>query len=174
MSPLLATLRRPLDGLARLTLAPGAPLDGASTTVPTDLLAARNIALMTYERDGSASTHPVWFSVHEDRIWVITSADAFKVRHLRRDPRALIAPCRRLGTPTGPAVPATGQVLDREEAPDAWAAVAGRYGWQLAMFVRSERRNGRGQVLLAFDLAAGRDDHAPPPADAAPTGENSS
>lgn len=155
MASLPALLRRPIDGLARITVAPGAPITGAPDTVPPGLVAARNASLTTYRRDGTPAARPVWFTVYDGRVWVVSGADAFKVRHLRRDARAALAPCRRLGEVTGPAVPATGTVYPTADEPAALAALARRYGWQMSGFLRLARRRRVDLVLIALAVGAG-------------------
>jgi PPOX class probable F420-dependent enzyme len=44
--------------------------------------------LTTVRRDGSPATRPVWFVWDEPEILVYSEPGTYKVRHLRRDPRA--------------------------------------------------------------------------------------
>lgn len=86
------------------------------------------VSLTTYKKDGTPVPSPVWFGRDGDRIYVWTEVNAFKARRLRRDPRALLAPCNARGVPTGNPIAATGRVLTDEADRDR-AARAIRRSW---------------------------------------------
>ena len=71
---------------------------------------ARYVSLATFRRDGRAVETPVWFAPHQGRLYVFSEATAGKVKRLRNDPRARVAPCnvsgRRRGSPVGAHDPA--------------------------------------------------------------------
>lgn len=84
-----------------------------------DALDGRTHALLvTYKRDGEGVPTPVWFARDGERLYVWTEVSAFKAKRLRRDSRALIAPCGPTGKPLGPPVAARGRILtgDAERA----------------------------------------------------------
>src|ERR1700694_835073 len=57
-------------------------------------LAGRKYCLLvTYKRSGEGVPTPVWFGLGKERLYVRTEADAAKVKRIRNDPRALVAPC---------------------------------------------------------------------------------
>ena len=84
--------------------------------------------LTTFRRDGTPVPTPVWFGVGEGRLYVRTEAAVGKVKRIRNDPRALIAPSTVRGKPKGPAVAGKARVLPKEEWPHAEAALAAAYG----------------------------------------------
>lgn len=86
--------------------------------------------LVTYKRDGSGVAAPVWFARDADgrRLYVWTEQEAFKAKRLRRDPRALLAPCSPRGVPHGPPIAARGRILETE-AEQAHAAETIRRAW---------------------------------------------
>ncbi|KAA1427733.1 PPOX class F420-dependent oxidoreductase [Nocardioides antri] len=68
--------------------------------------------LVTYKRDGSPVPAPVWFARDGERLFVWTEVNAYKAKRLRRDPRALIAPCSATGKPLGDPIAARGRILE--------------------------------------------------------------
>jgi PPOX class probable F420-dependent enzyme len=73
------------------------------------------VLLTTFRRDGSPVGTPVSLAVAGDRGYVRSPGDAWKVKRLRHDPRARLAPCTPLGRPTGPAVAAVARRLEGDE-----------------------------------------------------------
>ncbi len=53
-----------------------------------ELAAAHTGILTTLRRDGRPVPLPVWFTVHDRRIYVRTPARTHKVEHVQHDPRA--------------------------------------------------------------------------------------
>jgi PPOX class probable F420-dependent enzyme len=131
------------DGLARRLIKAGKrPMDGArsakaasvldmpvQTTGFEALTGHTHMLLVTYKRDGGAVPTPVWFARDRDRVYVWTEINAYKAKRVRRDPRALIAPCGPTGAPLGPPIAARGRVLtDQEERRRAAAAIRSQWG----------------------------------------------
>ncbi|MEV6770089.1 PPOX class F420-dependent oxidoreductase [Nocardia sp. NPDC051030] len=76
----------------------------------------RHAVLVTFRRSGEAVPSPVWFGIDEKGlVYVFTERGSGKVRRIRNNPQALIAPCNVRGKPLGPAVRATARVLDESE-----------------------------------------------------------
>lgn len=90
----------------------------------------RHCLLVTYKRDGSPVPAPVWFARDGERLFVWTETNAYKAKRLRRDPRALIAPCTATGKPLGDPIAARGRILDAE-AERTHAAAVIRSQWTL-------------------------------------------
>ena len=76
-------------------------------------------------------------AVVDGRIYVRTERVSGKVKRLRRQPRALIAPCTRRGRALGAPLEATGRALESAEEPVAERAIRGRYGFGRALFERT-------------------------------------
>jgi pyridoxamine 5'-phosphate oxidase-like protein len=84
--------KRPMDGARSAKAA--SVLDMPVQTTGFDALAGHtHMLLVTFKRDGSAVPTPVWFARDGDRVYVWTEINAYKAKRVRRDPRALIAPC---------------------------------------------------------------------------------
>jgi PPOX class probable F420-dependent enzyme len=85
--------------------------------------------LVTFRGNGDAVPSPVWFGLDDQgRAYVHTPHDAGKVKSIRNDPRAVIAPSTIRGKPTRPAIRGTARILPKEEWPHAEAALAAAYG----------------------------------------------
>ena len=116
--------------------------------------------LTTFRRDGTPATSPLWF-VHEDgRLYLTTFAETAKVKRLRANDRAEVAPADRGGKPLGSPIAVRGRcVADRHEAERARALFARRYGWQFRLldplFALVSRWNNGGskRIYLILDLA---------------------
>jgi PPOX class probable F420-dependent enzyme len=58
--------------------------------------------LETYRRDGTPVRTPVWFALANAKLYIYAIADSGKVKRVRRNPTARIAPCDVRGNVTGP------------------------------------------------------------------------
>jgi PPOX class probable F420-dependent enzyme len=83
----------------------------------------RYLNLETYRRTGEAVQTPVWFAAAPPvapgagiaKLYIYSTADSGKVKRVRRNGAARIAPCDMRGTVTGPWIDAVVAVVDREE-----------------------------------------------------------
>jgi uncharacterized protein len=99
-----------------------------------DLARSRHHLLITYRRDHTPVPVTVWAAAADGRIYVRTERASGKVKRLRRDPRALIAPATVRGRPLGPPLAVTGRVLGPGEERAAERALASRHGRYRAVF----------------------------------------
>jgi uncharacterized protein len=83
----------------------------------------RNVLLTTYRRDGM----PVHIAVDGDRACMRTYDKAWKWKRMRDNPEVLVAPSTFRGRPTGPALAATGRILDGQEAEHAARCLRRKY-----------------------------------------------
>jgi uncharacterized protein len=95
-----------------------------------DHLRGRKYALLTtFRRSGEPVPTPVWFGLGDDgRLYFRSEADVGKVKRIRRDGRALVAPCTVRGRPRGPAAEGRARVLPPEENDRAERAIQANYG----------------------------------------------
>jgi PPOX class probable F420-dependent enzyme len=93
-------------------------------------LRGRKYALIvTFRRNGKAVPTPTWFGLGQDgNVYTRTFADAGKVKRLRSNPRALLAPCDIRGKPLGPAIEGHARLLGPEEWDRAEQAIQANYG----------------------------------------------
>jgi len=102
-----------------------------------DIAGRKNALVITFRRSGTPVATPVWAAVVDGRIYVRTERVSGKVKRVRRQPRALIAPCARRGRALGAPLEATGRVLESAEEPVAERAIRRRYGLGRALFERT-------------------------------------
>jgi len=67
--------------------------------------------LETFRKSGVPVRTPVWFTQDGSAIFVITAADAGKVKRIRHNSQVNIAPCKMDGTPLGGWVPAVARIV---------------------------------------------------------------
>jgi len=85
--------------------------------------------LVTYSRSGASVPTPVWFGLRDGKLYVRTEATAAKVKRIRNDPRARVAPCTARGKPLGAPADARARVLDHNSDCElAEAALQANYG----------------------------------------------
>lgn len=78
---------------------------------------ARYLNLETYKRDGTPVRTPLWFAAGDDgrTLYAFTLAESGKVKRIRRDGRARIAPCDFRGNPRGTWVSAETRLVENED-----------------------------------------------------------
>lgn len=107
-----------------------------------DLLARTPFVLLTtFRRDGTPVPTPVWVVRDVDELLVWTNPQAGKVKRIRANGRAELAPCTRRGKPLGRSVPATGRVLGPDEVQRVMPALIDKYGLQARMTTLPNRLN---------------------------------
>jgi PPOX class probable F420-dependent enzyme len=110
-----------------------APADGTLD----GLARHRHTLVVTFRRDGAPVATPVWAALAGGRLYVRAERSSGKVKRLRRDGRALLAPCTTQGRPLGPPLHALGRVLAAHEEHLAERALVSRYGVVRALFERT-------------------------------------
>jgi PPOX class probable F420-dependent enzyme len=109
----------------------------------------RYISLTTFRRDGRAVATPVWFALDGHRIIVGTDAASGKVKRIRANGRATVAPCDMRGKAKGHPLAAAGRLLPGSDDARALALLGRRYrlmkplvdAWTAAThFVRRKQR----------------------------------
>ncbi len=106
------------------------------------------MSLTTFRKNGSGVATPVWFAPYLDGLCVWTREDSWKVKRLRNNPRARVAPCTARGTVTGPSFEARAEILPPEDEPAADSALARKYGLQFRVGRFFSRLMGRKTVFL--------------------------
>ena len=100
----------------------------------------KHCLVVSYRKDGAAVSQPVWPGYDGDRVYVWTEAHAYKAKRLRRNPKALIAPCTFRGKPLGSPIAATARILDDPtERAHAAAVLAAEWGWKRKAFAAASR-----------------------------------
>lgn len=115
-------------------------------TAATDALRRESyISLETYKKDGSGVKTPVWFVEVGGKLYVLTDGTSFKVKRLRRNPRAKIAACNVSGKEIkSPWFDANVAILDPGAEQDAaHAALRAKYGFQMWLLDVGAKIGGR-------------------------------
>ena len=116
----------------------------------------RYINLTTFRKSGIAVPTPVWFVVHEGRLYVFTAAQSGKAKRIRANGRALVAPSDARGHPLGEFVPARARPVGEPELIRRLEqAFQKKYTWQrrlLSLFSRWARRRAGKPILIELEL----------------------
>jgi hypothetical protein len=117
------------------------------------LATAKYMLLTTFRKDGTAVPTPVWVARDGDELVLTTAPDAGKVKRVRRDGTARVAPCTVRGRPTGAEVPARARMLDAAGVRRAQRLIARKY-WVLGRIglLNSRLRRGSGPGAIAITL----------------------
>ena len=131
--------------------------DAASLSATADSFAALTgeefALLVTFRRSGEPVPTPVWFGLHDGRLYVQSLADAGKVTRLRHDPRVRVAPCTLRGKPKGPFADGVGRILGAAEEASAESALDQHYGLRRRVYVRPGARLGVRSAYLELTPA---------------------
>jgi hypothetical protein len=97
--------------------------------VPEEIARSKYVSLTTYRKDGTAVASPVWQATSDGRMYIVSDADAWKVKRIRRDGRVRVTVCDFRGRIDEGAATAEGtaQVLDDDGTRTARAIVARKY-----------------------------------------------
>ena len=116
------------------------------------------ISLVTFRRSGAGVPTPVWFALHEGRLWAFTESRAGKVKRLRHDARARFAVCDVRGRTRGAWHEARARIVgDAAAQHAAYAALRAKYGWQMRVLDFFSRLAGRidARAVLEIEPIAG-------------------
>jgi PPOX class probable F420-dependent enzyme len=85
--------------------------------------------LVTFRRDGTPVPTPVWFGLDDEGgFYMRTESDTAKVKRIRRDPHARVAPATVRGKPVGPLAEGQARIVPTSEQEHAEQAIKSNYG----------------------------------------------
>jgi PPOX class probable F420-dependent enzyme len=94
-----------------------------------DLADERYVSLTTFKKDGTPVATPVWVAGDEDgRLLVVTGAETWKVKRIRRDHNVRVAPCTGFGKARGDAIEAQAEIVQDTHLVEELEER--KYGWQ--------------------------------------------
>jgi len=99
-----------------------------------ELAKKRFISITTFKRDGTAVSTPVWVAGDNGSLLVISEADSWKVKRIRRDGHVRVAPCSARGAVRGEPVDADATIEDETAAVEK--LLARKYGWMYRSYMR--------------------------------------
>lgn len=116
--------------------------------ITTALQRSRLIYLTTYSQSGRSGTVPVWFMMHNGRLYFTTRRSTVKARRIRTTPRVTV----HVGARDGPMF--TGQAAWVEDEPETVALLLQTYRrkywylwWWFSFRIRQGLRSGE-EVLI--------------------------
>jgi uncharacterized protein len=99
-----------------------------------ELASEQYVSITTFKRDGTPVSTPVWVAGENGNLLVISEADSWKVKRIRRDSHVQVAPCSARGAIRGDAIDAQATI-----DPDTTAVqklLARKYGWMYRAYMR--------------------------------------
>lgn len=118
-----------------------------------DLKKETFINLTTYKTNGEEKSTPVWFTSIDDKIFVFTDLDSYKVRRIKNNPAVLLAPSKYDGSETGPRHKGNARLLSLEESPGVIASFKKKYGLQFRFFSLTGKMRGAKSTYLEITAA---------------------
>jgi hypothetical protein len=112
----------------------------------------KHISLETYRRNGAGVRTPVWFAEGDGVLYVPTLPNAGKVKRIRANPHARVAPCNMRGKLKGDWLEAEARVVDGDAEKRGQELLRRKYRpWRtIGDFI--SRLRGRRKVILAIRL----------------------
>jgi PPOX class probable F420-dependent enzyme len=98
------------------------------------LVGHQYMSLTTFRKSGAAVPTPVWFVAEGGKLYVFTRPDSGKVKRVRANGRAEVAPSDARGTVLGLVTPGRARILALEEHAHAKALFVRKYGIQFRLF----------------------------------------
>jgi PPOX class probable F420-dependent enzyme len=96
-------------------------------TTPLEIRGQRYLSLATFRKNGAAVPTPIWFAEEDGKLYFMTNSKSGKVKRIRNNPKATIAPCTIRGKITGPESHATIRLLLPEEFDRVREAIKRKY-----------------------------------------------
>ncbi len=128
------------------------PAGGTASPEPAARFTGKYLSLTSFKRDGTGVATPVWFVPDDGRLLVLTDADSFKTKRIRRNPDITIAPCSASGHVRSAPVAAHAELLPETEVGRVERLMARKYRvdrililpiYRLVMRLRGHRESGR-------------------------------
>jgi hypothetical protein len=119
-----------------------------------DLRDARYIALETFRKNGEPVKTPVWQASENDKLYVWTDADSWKVKRIRNNNRVRLCQSDVRGKPLSDWVEAQAKILERPEKDKTHRQrFTAKYGWQFWLFYLVARLAKRKSVVIEIRSA---------------------
>lgn len=118
------------------------------TTALGELASAHYVLLTTYRKDGTPVGTPVWAVARDDKLYVWTDRDSWKVKRIRRNPAVTVRPCGIRGAPRGDVREGTARLLDETETGRVQGMIMRKY-WLLGppTALASRLRHGKNATV---------------------------
>lgn len=111
------------------------------------------IALESFKKDGQGVITPVWVTQEGGRLYVMTDANAWKVKRIRRNGRVRLARSSAGGKPLSAWLEAQARVLDSAEAwPPMERRMKAKYGIQYRLLAWWGRVRGQTRQPVVIEI----------------------
>lgn len=101
-------------------------------------ITGKYVSIMSYRRDGTGVSTPVWFVTEDDRLLVMTAVGSGKVKRIRGNPFVTVAACSARGKFHGTPIPARAELLPSTELGRVKRLMGRKYRLDL-LFIRPIR-----------------------------------
>jgi uncharacterized protein len=98
-------------------------------TVVDEIGRSRYVSLTTYRKDGTGVATPVWHVVNGGELFVVSDAEAWKVKRIRNNSHVVVAVCDVRGriAPGAPSAQGTARLLDEVDTETGRTLLARKY-----------------------------------------------
>ena len=98
-------------------------------TVVEQISRSRYVSLTTYRKDGTGVATPVWHVVDGGELFLVSEADAWKVKRIRKNNRAVVTICDFRGriVPGAPSAEGAARLLNESDTQTVRALLAQKY-----------------------------------------------
>lgn len=111
--------------------------------------------LETFRKNGTGVKTPVWFVEQNERFYIRTVADSWKVKRIRNNAQVRVVPCKSQGQALGEWVPAQARQVDDPGLDQAINALFNRkYGLQKRFFDLMGKMRKDQMTTLEIELQA--------------------
>jgi PPOX class probable F420-dependent enzyme len=98
-------------------------------TLVDEIGRSRYVSLTTYRKDGTGVATPVWHVVNGGELFVVSDAEAWKVKRIRNDSHVMVTVCGVRGkiAPGAPSARGTARLLDEADTETVRTLLARKY-----------------------------------------------
>ena len=113
----------------------------------------RYVSLATFRKDGREVKTPVWIAAGDGRVFVYTNVTSGKVKRIRNNGRARVAPSDARGRVKGDWVDAKARLIEDPEGQERGIrTLVDKYGWQMRLALFLSRLSGRYRQRAIIEL----------------------
>jgi PPOX class probable F420-dependent enzyme len=98
-------------------------------TVLDEIGRSQYVSLTTYRKDGTAVATPVWHAVNDGELFIVSDADAWKVKRIRNNSHVVVTVCSIRGkiAPGAPSAEGTARLLNEADTETGRTLIARKY-----------------------------------------------
>jgi PPOX class probable F420-dependent enzyme len=98
-------------------------------TVVDEIGRSKYVSLTTYRKDGTGVATPVWHAVNGGELFVVSDAEAWKVKRIRNNSHVVVTVCGIRGkiAPGAPSAEGTARLLDEADTETGRTLLARKY-----------------------------------------------